>query len=303
MKSNLYWPIYKNLEREVLDLSNLVHFDDHQLSVYSVKIAELLIRCSVEIESISKDLYLAEGGEQSTDQDLYFDTDCLKMLDEKWLLSKKVVILSYPNFHFREEKNQILRPLHKASKRGSSGANWKKAYQAVKHERAKSLPRGNVGNLLQALAALFILNLYFKDEAVDMGNDIKAASFPINCGSSLFSVKLHKWAGNAANGSYYRKDDFNECIYISKWNSKTETDMKAAIEEMQRKNIEHALQHPKMISWLQNNKIEEYKGSSLLWEVLGKEDYSKMLANSSQPMAKASKAAEYEATLNKQNIA
>ncbi len=45
--SNLYWPIYKNLEKEVVELSNWVHFDDKQLFVYSVKISELLIRCSV----------------------------------------------------------------------------------------------------------------------------------------------------------------------------------------------------------------------------------------------------------------
>ena len=54
---NLYWPIYKNLEREFIELSNWIHIDDNQLSIYSVKISELLIRCSVEIESISKDLY------------------------------------------------------------------------------------------------------------------------------------------------------------------------------------------------------------------------------------------------------
>jgi hypothetical protein len=60
--SNLYWSIYKNLERDVIDLSNHIHFNDEQLAVYSTKIAELLIRCSIEIESISKDLYENEGG-------------------------------------------------------------------------------------------------------------------------------------------------------------------------------------------------------------------------------------------------
>jgi hypothetical protein len=44
---NLFWPVYKNLEHEVVELSNKIHFDDKQLSVYSVKISELLIRCAV----------------------------------------------------------------------------------------------------------------------------------------------------------------------------------------------------------------------------------------------------------------
>jgi hypothetical protein len=51
---NLYWPVYKNIEKEVLELSNQIHFDDTQLSIYSIKISELLIRCSVEIEAISR---------------------------------------------------------------------------------------------------------------------------------------------------------------------------------------------------------------------------------------------------------
>ena len=54
--TNLYWPIYKKIEKEIVELSNHIHFDDNQLSVYSVKIVELLIRCVVEIEAISKDL-------------------------------------------------------------------------------------------------------------------------------------------------------------------------------------------------------------------------------------------------------
>ena len=69
---NLYWPVYKNLEKEVLELSNQVHFDDTQLSIYSVKISDLLIRCSVEIESISKDLFESHGGVVPEDRDLYF---------------------------------------------------------------------------------------------------------------------------------------------------------------------------------------------------------------------------------------
>ncbi len=158
--SNFYWPIYKNLEKEVIELSNLVHFDDKQVSVYSVKISELLIRCSVEIESISKDLYISNGGSVPTEGDLYFDTDCLKTLEEKWLLSKKILIMSSLNFHFEDEKNRILTPLYKSYKRGASGSDWKKAYQAVKHERVKSLSKGNIGNLIRALGALFVTSHY-----------------------------------------------------------------------------------------------------------------------------------------------
>ncbi len=89
---NLYWPIYKSLEKEVIELSNQIHFDDQQLTIYSVKISELLIRCSVEIEAISKELYSKLGGSK-TSNDLFFDTDCLQLLEEKWIISKKTIIM------------------------------------------------------------------------------------------------------------------------------------------------------------------------------------------------------------------
>ncbi|MCR9413821.1 hypothetical protein NB471_14800 [Vibrio alginolyticus] len=300
--SNLYWPIYKNLEKEVIELSNLVHFDDKQMSVYSVKISELLIRCAVEIESISKDLYLSEGGVLPSDRDLYFDTDCLQALEDKWRISKKVVILSSPNFHFVQEKNRVLTPLYKSYKRSTSGADWKKAYQAVKHERVQSLSKGNIGNLLRALGALFILNIYFSNEVYDLEKDSSATSFPVSCGSELFSIKFHKWSGNDGQGSYQRRSDFDECVYLSKWKTQAELDMEKATAEMQRSNFEYAFRHPKMLAWLQNNKIEDYKGHNLLWDVLGFDDYKKMLSQSSVLLNDVSKSIEYEAIVNKQNI-
>ena len=54
-----------------------------------IKIADLLVRTIVEIESISKALYYENGGIKADDKELYFDTDCLKLLEGKWLISKK----------------------------------------------------------------------------------------------------------------------------------------------------------------------------------------------------------------------
>lgn len=88
MGNNLYWNVYKSLERELLSLAEIIHIDDSQLDVYSMKIADLLIRTTVEIESISKELYFREGGTKPDDKDLYFDTDCLALLESKWSLSK-----------------------------------------------------------------------------------------------------------------------------------------------------------------------------------------------------------------------
>lgn len=83
-KFNSYWPVYKNLEDETLEVAKYNQFDDDQLDVYSMKIADLLVRCAVEIESLSKELYWSNGGQKQYDlngneRKLYFDTDCIKL--------------------------------------------------------------------------------------------------------------------------------------------------------------------------------------------------------------------------------
>lgn len=62
---NLYWSVYKNLEKEFLHLAEYIHFADDQTKVYSMHIADLIVRCAIEIESIAKELYLNLGGNPS----------------------------------------------------------------------------------------------------------------------------------------------------------------------------------------------------------------------------------------------
>ena len=53
MQENYYLPIYQQIEREVIDLMASIFFSDEQITVYSLKIADLIIRCSIEVESIA----------------------------------------------------------------------------------------------------------------------------------------------------------------------------------------------------------------------------------------------------------
>lgn len=192
---NLYWPVYKNLEKEFLELADYIHFSDDQLDTYSMFIADLLVRCTIEIEALSKELYSKLGGSltptnlQGNPRDLYFDTDCLSLLEQEWHLSKKQIAVSAINFYFAEEKNRILTPLHKAHKRGTSGSKWKQAYQAVKHDRKASLKRANISNLIHALGALYILNLYYRDDRIDIGRVyLSDGVFDNRVGSEVFSA-------------------------------------------------------------------------------------------------------------------
>ena len=61
-KFNHYLPVYKNLEEEVINLSKYIQINDDQLNVYSMHIADLIVRCAMEIEAISKEIYWENGG-------------------------------------------------------------------------------------------------------------------------------------------------------------------------------------------------------------------------------------------------
>ena len=193
MRNNLYWPVYKTLEKEVLELANQIHFDDKQAEVYSVKLAELLIRCATEIESLSKTLYRELGGnmtpidnETGLERNLYFDKDCIKFLEDKWHISKKIVEVIAPNFYFTSDKYCSLTPLHNAHKIGR--CSWKKAYQAVKHDRTNNLEHATVANVVSALAALYLLNIYYRDEQIRPQNNGPTVAVDTSLGSDVFRV-------------------------------------------------------------------------------------------------------------------
>jgi hypothetical protein len=232
MNNNLYWSVYKNLEREVSELANLIHFDDEQLKVYSIKISELLLRTVVEIESIVKELYFVNGGIKPDDKDLFFDTDCIELLETNWQLSKKKVFVSASNFYFILEDNKILTPLYKANKRSTSSADWQKAYQAVKHNRAKNLAKGNIKHLIRALAALFVLNVYYKKTIFSLDKDATGTNFDNSLGSSIFSIKVHVNRTISADSDYTKNIDFDECIYILKPTDETRTEMQSTLQSL-----------------------------------------------------------------------
>lgn len=237
-----FWNAYKRLEKEVLTLSENIHFSDDQIGVYSSKIGDLLVRTVIEVESLTKVLYFSNGGTQPDGRDLYFDTDCLKHLEDKWLLSKKTIFVNSPYFYFIEEVNLTLKPLHKAFKRGTSSSKWQQAYQAVKHDRINNLKRGNIGNLLQALGALYILNIYYRNAMFETVADKNASNVDWGLGSEIFSVKVsHESGGASIDTIYVKKADYDECIYIVKHTDETAKAFMAVMQGVNKQIKEQTL--------------------------------------------------------------
>lgn len=178
--SDIFWQSYLNLEKEAIEVSKYIFFTDEvlvngksgivtqacntQLETFSPHIADLLVRCCVQIEAVSKELYFDNGGTKARgDSSILFDEDCLKLIDIKWKTHEKAVMIVAPFFNFVKDENRVLKPLKEAHKR--QGTYWERAYQAVKHDRYSSLHKGNIKAFLHALAALYLLNIYYRNDS------------------------------------------------------------------------------------------------------------------------------------------
>lgn len=270
---NLYWTIYKNLERELIELSNKIHFCDKQDNVYSVHISDLLIRTAVEIEALSKELYKLAGGnmkpldDEGNERDLFFDTDCIQYLDLNWGITKKYVHVVSPNFYFSKQENLVLRPLKDCNKRGSG--RWKKAYQAVKHNRVESLTAGNIANLIRAMAALYILNLYYRNEKYDVGTRMNTIPFDTRMGSDIFSVSLahaeeynfDKQEGDESIMATV-KTEIPSSVLIQKYTNNSYQMLCKSIKDYNKESKDRLLQSPEVIQFIKDN--PEYKIKSML---------------------------------------
>ena len=305
-----FWNAYKRLEKEVLSLSEDIHFSDDQIYVYSPKIGDLLVRTAIEVESISKVLYFANGGTQPADRDLYFDTDCLKLLEDKWLLSKKTIFVNSPFFYFVEEVNLILNPLRKAFKRGTSSSKWQQAYQGVKHDRINNLKRGNIGNLLQALGALYILNIYYRNAKFETVADKDASNIDWGLGSEIFSVKVsHESGGASCNTIYIKKADYDECVYIVKHTDETAEALITMMQGINKQINDQALNdvtkslNAKIKSGELKNDSESLKAlAQTLFEEKNSEARMRVLEKEKYSIHKVLENLRYEAVLNHQQF-
>ena len=202
-KSQMFWQTYLNLEKEFLEVAKYIYITDEityysngaliisscktQLETHSPFIADLLLRTCVEIEAISKELYFDLNGDKKRgDKDIFFDEDCLKLLDKKYQTHKKVVVVSCSVINLKREGNVCFKPLREAHKR--QGTDWERAYQAVKHDRYSSISQGTVKNLLHAMGALYLLNIYLKKPTVT-SNYSNMWHLDLSFGSAIFSVR------------------------------------------------------------------------------------------------------------------
>lgn len=243
---NIYWPVYLNIESQVIALMNSIHMEDCHLEVYSSHISDLILRSATEIESIAKELYIKNGGEKKSG--IRFDYDALEFLESKWLLSKKKVSISAYNCFF--SKKELL-PFEKNKKKSFGKKSltflWNNAYQNLKHDRSKGFKFGNVESLFQVLAALFILNIYYQDRTIPLNPHQKHNPFDASLGSSIFSVSFYEYYSIAVDNRVSKEKGMDEAVYIIKTTDESSSVFRGYMKEFQNMREERILNNIKKL--------------------------------------------------------
>jgi len=293
---NIFWPVYKNLESEFNKMMHYVHIDDTQLNVYSSKIADILLRSVVEIESISKELYSRNGGTK-TDH-IKYDEDAIKHLIKIWAIDKKIVLITSPNcFLTKTEIFPFVKDTTRTGKRTKT-YSWNNAYQDIKHDRGKYLTQGNIAHLFESMAALYLLNVYYSNNSFDLEKDSKGLSLSPSMGSDIFSIVIAKYSGHDGDGNYIKGNDFAKSTYFINHTQETSEIFFDSMRKFQETVNEFAIKHPKTQEFLKTADASKLKGN-WLWDALGQDDYVNVLRRAQQKAPIKGEQLKYEAVLNK----
>lgn len=218
MSKNLFWPIYEQIEKEFKEISYFVSINRKQLKTYSVKIADLILRTVSECENIANELCKKENikfkDKKGNIRDIVYFGEYIQKLDKIFDLKDKHVSFDYKNadaetfdmkrMPFRKEDKKI-----KGKKK--SIWNWYQAYNMVKHDRINNFNEANLGNLIDGLAALFLLNIYYLDKTFyDKDNyNIEKIEKNIESFSDVFSVDFTIKLEDEGINEYYEDSFFN----------------------------------------------------------------------------------------------
>jgi hypothetical protein len=168
--SNLFWPIYKKLEEDFMELSYYIAIDKKQLKTYSIKIADLILRSVSECENIAKELCKKENikfrDKNGKIRQYILFNEYINRLEEVYGLGHKHVSCIFNNIkqdtfdikHTPFAKKKIMK-----NGKEKEFLNWYNSYNLIKHDRVKNFREANLGNLIDSLAALFLLNVYYMD--------------------------------------------------------------------------------------------------------------------------------------------
>jgi len=221
-KYNQHLQTYFHLENEVEGIIYTIKIDDSQLNVKSLKIADIILWASAEIETLCKELYRVYINDKDTNY-LKFDYNCLDKIIDKLNMSERIAKVENI-FIDLSLSNCVIKPFKKAKLFDDSGKerevfDWNDAYQNLKHGKGDAVNKyGTIKYLLNTMSALYLLNIYFYYENYkrkDIEQTINVEEPDLK--SKIFNVCIYhdnsyKKVINYPSERGFKK--FEECVYV-----------------------------------------------------------------------------------------
>lgn len=209
------WQIYSEFEKEFENIMYTISFTKEHSKVYSPRIAELIVRCGMQVESIIQSLYAREKNEHSSK--INYKT-CIEFFDKSWEFGKKYVVVRTDKIKSTDDHTKLTQPFgypvdkvalingekHYCPKdnpndfrvdidknRRCKAYAWENAYNNLKHNFYNSIEEyGNVFNLILIMSTLYLLNIYWDPDLklTNIYNGISMMKHTDITKSKVFSV-------------------------------------------------------------------------------------------------------------------
>lgn len=199
-----YWNYFLELENEFANTQKYVAFDMCNKGTYSIEYLKLYQAVCSEIDVLGKEILLHFEPSFKTDgmvTIIHWGYGITKYmhdsLDATVMFAGKIELRPWVKFGYerytkknKNKKDSICYKLEKDCEK----PKWWKDYNQVKHARTSNdeaghanYQRANFGNLVQAFAALYILEVFYAGVLEE-----KAEPYGVSMDSKLFSLRLDR---------------------------------------------------------------------------------------------------------------
>ena len=145
---NIYWNYFITVEDDLYKLSRFIEFDIRNEEVFSIELVRLLISSSSEFEVVAKEL--------CSIKDPSIRINNINDI-------RKNLLIFYPDIYYLEiivpRFGLNYKPL--INWKINKNCEWWNSYNSVKHQRNNKYENANLKNVINAVGALYIVNLYY----------------------------------------------------------------------------------------------------------------------------------------------
>lgn len=176
-----HWSYLLAIERDLIELSRFVEFDEKNFDCFSIEIARILLSCGAEVDVVCKGICRAINTKSKADNIHEYRTEIKPRYPTIPLFQ-----VSLPRFGL------MLIPWDEW-KKANGVPVWWTGYNKVKHERHAEYDKANLKNALNALAGLFVMAIHLLDSK---GQLVESLPCP-----QLLSVDAEHVGGRTFGGS------------------------------------------------------------------------------------------------------